>query len=94
MWDAGMMNDRRLILEAEQFISSLRRDRYYLHSLAFYLFCTLVSTKALYTMLEGFRVKSLNLEQVNPWKLHFSHNFFTFLIKRITVRGLNEMMVL
>ena len=94
MWDAGMMNDRRLILEAEQFISYLRRDRYYLHSLAFYLFCTLVSTKALYTMLEGFRVKSLNLEQVNPWKLHFSHNFFTFLIKRIAVRGLNEMMVL
>ena len=36
MWDAGMMNDRMLILEADQFISSLRRDQYYLHSPAFY----------------------------------------------------------
>ena len=88
------MKDRMLILEAEQFISSLRRDQCYLHSVAFYLFCTLVSSKALYTMLEGLRVKSLNSEQVNPWKLHFSHNFFTFLINRIAVRGLNKMMVL
>ena len=94
MWDAGMMNDRMLILEAEKFISSLRRDQYYLHSLAVYLFCTLVSTKALYTMREGFRVKPLILEQANPWKLHFSHNLFAFLINRIAVRGLNEMMVL
>lgn len=45
-------------------------------------------------MLEGFRVKLLNLEQVNPWKPHFSHNFFTFLINRIAVRGQNEMIVL
>lgn len=41
-------------------------------------------------MREGFRVKPLILEQANPWKLHFSHNFFTFLINRIAVRGLND----